>query len=117
VPEWGFKTEIFNVLEATTVVLLTLIFPKEVLVVRFKIKEGHNLFKPNYSSFKFSGIQVRGKNAAMFQLLYILVILCVNTIKIFWHISIAIFWFGFLILKWLVAFSIGFFKGFKADSL
>jgi hypothetical protein len=45
-----------------------------------------------------------------------LVILCVNTIKIFWHISIAVFWFGFLILKWLVAFSIGFFKGFKADS-
>jgi len=98
------------------VVLLTLIFPKEVSVPLFKIKEGHNLFKPNYSSFKFSGIQVRGKNAAMFQLLYILVILCVNTIKIFWHISIAIFWFGFLILKWLVAFSIGFFKGFKAHS-
>ena len=86
-------------------------------VALFKIKEGHNLFKPNYSSFKFSGIQVRGKNAAMFQLLYILVILCVNTIKIFWHISIAVFRFGFLILKWLVAFSIGFFKGFKAASL
>jgi hypothetical protein len=116
-PEWGFKTEIFNVLEATIVVLLTLIFPKEVSVVRFKIKEGHNLFKPNYSSFKFGGIQLRGKNAAMFQLLYILVILCVNTIKFFWHISIAIFWFGFLILKWLIAFSIGFFKGFKAASL
>jgi hypothetical protein len=46
-----------------------------------------------------------------------LVILCVNTIKIFWHISIAVFRFGFLILKWLVAFSIGFFKGFKAASL
>ena len=43
----------------------------------------YNLFKPNYSSFKFGGIQLRGKNAAMFQLLYILVILCVNTIKIF----------------------------------
>jgi hypothetical protein len=83
VPEWGFKTEIFNVLEATTVALLTLIFPKEVSVARFKIKEGHNLFKPNYSSFKFGGIQLRGKNAAMFQWVYMLVILCVNTIKNF----------------------------------
>ncbi len=73
----------------------------------------YNLFKPNYSSFKLGGIQVRGKNAAMFQLLYMLVILCVNCIKIFWHIAISIFWFGFLILKWWVAFSIGFFKGFK----
>jgi hypothetical protein len=76
-----------------------------------------NLFKPNYSSFKLGGIHVRGKNAATLQLLYMLVILCVNTIKIFWHISISIFWFGFLILKWWVAFSIGFFKGFKTASL
>jgi hypothetical protein len=74
----------------------------------------YNLFKPNYSSFKLGGIQVRGKNAATLQLLYIFVILCVNTIKIFWHIVISVFWFGFLILKWLVAFSIGFFKGLKA---
>jgi hypothetical protein len=62
VPEWGFKMEIFNVLANTIVVLLTLIFPKVVLVPPFKIKEGHNLFKPNYSSFKVGGIQVRGKN-------------------------------------------------------
>ena len=83
-----------------------------------KNKRGaYNLFKPNYSSFKLGGVQIRGKNAATFQWVYMLVILCVNTIKIFWHISIAIFWFGFLILKWLVAFSIGFFKGFKAASL
>jgi hypothetical protein len=77
----------------------------------------YNLFKPNYSSFKLGGIQVRGKNAATFQLLYMLVILCVNTIKFFLRIAISIFWFGFLILKWLVDFSIGFFKGFKTASL
>jgi hypothetical protein len=76
----------------------------------------YNLFKPNYSSFKLGGIQVRGKNAATLQLLYMLVILFVNSIKIFWHIAIAVFWFGFLILKWLVAFSIGFFKGFKTSN-
>jgi hypothetical protein len=83
-----------------------------------KNKRGaYNLFKPNYSSFKVGGIQVRGKNAATFQLLYMLVILCVNCIKIFWYVSIAIFWFVFLLLKWMVAFSIGFFKGFKASNL
>jgi hypothetical protein len=83
-----------------------------------KNKRGaYNLFKPNYSSFKLGGIQVRGKNAATLQLLYMLVILCVNCIKIFWHVSIAIFWFVFLLLKWMVAFSIGFFKGFKASNL
>jgi hypothetical protein len=77
----------------------------------------YNLFKPNYSSFKVGGVQIRGKKAATFQLLYMLVILCVNCIKIFWHVSIAIFWFVFLLLKWMVAFSIGFFKGFKASNL
>ena len=83
-----------------------------------KNKRGaYNLFKPNYSSFKVGGVQIRGKKAATFQLLYMVVILCVNCIKIFWHIAIAIFWFGFLLLKWIVAFSIGFFKGFKASNL
>jgi hypothetical protein len=42
--EWGFKTEIFNVLEDTIVVLLNLIFPKVVLVRLFKIKEGLTTF-------------------------------------------------------------------------
>ena len=64
----------------------------------------YNFFKPIDASFKFGGIQIRGKNAAMFQLLYMIVMLCVHGIKIFW--------FGFLILKWLIAFSIVFFKGF-----
>ena len=82
-----------------------------------KNKRGaYNLFKPNYSSFKMGGIQVRGKNAATLQLLYMLVMVCVNCIKIFWHSAISILWFGFLILKWLVDFSIGFFKGLKASN-
>ena len=68
-----------------------------------------NFFKPIDASFKFGGIQIRGKNAAMFQLLYLFVMLCVHGIKNFW--------FGFLILKWLIAFSIVFFKGLNAASL
>jgi hypothetical protein len=82
-----------------------------------KNKRGaYNFFKPNYSSFKLGGIQVRGKNAAKFQLLYMLVILFIGIFRVFWYIAIAVFWFGFLLLKWMVAFSIGFFKGFKISN-
>jgi hypothetical protein len=65
-----------------------------------KNKRGsYNILKPNYSSFKLGGIQVRGKNATTFQMIYILVILFVNFIKFFWYISISILWFVFYSLS------------------
>jgi hypothetical protein len=76
----------------------------------------YNLFKPNYSSFKLAGVQVRGKNAATFQMIYMVLILITNSIKVLWHLSISFLWFVFLILKWLVDFSIGFVKGFKTSA-
>ena len=83
-----------------------------------KNKRGsYNFLKPNYSSFKLGGIQVRGKNAATFQLIYMVLILITNSIKVLWHLSVSILWFGFLILKWLIDFSIGFLKGFKTSAL
>jgi hypothetical protein len=83
-----------------------------------KNKRGaYNLFKPNYSSFKLGGVQIRGKNAATFQLMYLFVVLLIGIFRVFWHVSIAVLWFGFLLLKWMVDFSIGFFKGFKASNL
>ena len=82
-----------------------------------KNKRGsYNFLKPNYSSFKFGGVQVRGKNAATFQMIYMVLILIINSIKILWHLSISILWFGFLTLKWFVDFSIGFSKGFKTST-
>ena len=79
-----------------------------------KNKRGsYNILKPNYSSFKLGGIQVRGKNAATFQMIYMLVILLVNFIKFFWYTSISILWFGFLSIKWIVDFITGFFKGYR----
>ena len=79
-----------------------------------KNKRGsYNFLKPNYSSFKFGGVQVRGKNAATFQMIYMVLILIVNSIKILWHLSVSFLWFSFLAAKWLVDFSIGFVKGFK----
>jgi hypothetical protein len=82
-----------------------------------KNKRGsYNFLKPNYSSFKFGGVQVRGKNAATFQMIYMMLILIVNSIKILWHLSVSFLWFSFLAAKWLVDFSIGFVKGFKTST-
>jgi len=82
-----------------------------------KNKRGaYNLFKPNYSSFKLAGVQVRGKNAATFQIIYMVLILITNSIKVLWHLSISFLWLGFLVIKWLVDFSIGFVKGFKTSA-
>ena len=79
-----------------------------------KNKRGsYNLFKPNYSSFKMGGVQLRGKNAAILQLVFMLFQLSINLIKLFWHIAVNILWFVFLILKWFVDFFKGFYKGFK----
>ena len=78
-----------------------------------KKRGSYNILKPNYSSFKLGGVQVRGKNAATFQMIFMLIILFVNFIKVFWHIFISILWFSFLSIKWIVDFTIGFFKGFR----
>ena len=77
-----------------------------------KNKRGsYNILKPNYSSFKLGGVQVRGKNDATFQMIYMVIILFVNFIKVFWYASISILWFGFLSIKWILDFTSGFFKG------
>lgn len=79
-----------------------------------KNKRGaYNLLKPNYSSFKLAGVQLRGKNAATLQLIFMAFTLVVNLIKFVWHISMTVFWIFFLMLKWLVDFIIGFYKGYK----
>ncbi len=80
-----------------------------------KNKRGsYNIFKPNYSSFKMGAVQIRGKNAATFQMIYMIIILCVNFIKFFWYASISILWFTFLTGKWFLDFIIGFVKGFNS---
>ncbi|TXD49482.1 MULTISPECIES: hypothetical protein [unclassified Polaribacter] len=80
-----------------------------------KNKRGsYNILKPNYSSFKVGGVQVRGKNAAALQLIFLAISLIINLFKFLWYISITMLWFTFLSLKWIVDFFIGFYKGYKA---
>ena len=83
-----------------------------------KNKRGsYNLFKPNYSSFKMGGVQLRGKNAATLQVIFMLFQLIINMIKLFWHITVNVLWFIFLILKWIVDFICGFYKGFRNEKV
>ena len=80
-----------------------------------KNKRGsYNILKPNYSSFKLGGVQVRGKNAATLQIIFLVTGLLINIFKFVWHTSITLLWFAFLSLKWIVDFFIGFYKGYKA---
>ena len=82
-----------------------------------KNKRGsYNFIKPNYSSFNLGGVQVRGKKAANLQIVYMLLTLIVNTIKLLWYFFISVLWLVFLIFKWLIDFNIGFIKGFKTSS-
>jgi len=82
-----------------------------------KNKRGsYNLLKPNYSSFKLAGVQVRGKNAATLQLIFMSFTLVINLVKFMWHITISILWLFFLMLKWVVDFIIGFYKGYKINN-
>lgn len=82
-----------------------------------KNKRGsYNLFKPNYSSFKMGGVQVRGKNAATLQLIFMFFQLAFGFIQIIWHIAIYALWLSFLGIKWLVDFSVGFYKGFNSKA-
>ena len=84
------------------------------LSTSIKNKRGsYNLMKPNYSSFKLGGVQVRGKNAAILQLTFLAFSLFVNMFKFLWHVSTTLLWFIFLSLKWIVDFLIGFYKGYK----
>jgi hypothetical protein len=76
-----------------------------------------NIIKPNYSSFKLGGVQIRGKNAAIFQLIYFGFIISVNIIKLFWQIAVIILWYAFLIIRWFFGFIVGFYKGFKYSTV
>jgi hypothetical protein len=79
-----------------------------------KNKRGsYNLLKPNYSSFKLAGVQVRGKNAATLQLIFLGFSLLVNVFKFLWYVSTTTLWFIFLFLKWITDFFIGFYKGYN----
>lgn len=77
----------------------------------FKNKMGaYNFIKPNYSSFRFAGIQIRGKKASQLQLFYLVTVLVINLTIAFINLVVLALWVTFLAIKWLIDFSVGFAK-------
>ncbi|PTM03453.1 MAG: hypothetical protein DA405_10415 [Bacteroidetes bacterium] len=70
----------------------------------------YNILKPNYSSFKIGGIQLRGKKAANLQMIYFFIMLTINIFKLTWHFVLTLFWLVTLALRWLFDFTVGFYK-------
>jgi hypothetical protein len=77
----------------------------------------YNLFKPNYSSFKMGGVQVRGKNAATLQIVFMVFKLIASLIQLFWHILVNVSWLILLVIRWFIDFIKGFYKGYKYDKI
>jgi hypothetical protein len=83
-----------------------------------KNKRGsYNLFKPNYSSFKIGGVQVRGKNAATLQLIFMLSQLVFGLLQLVWHLTVNLLWLVVLAIKWFIDFVVGFYKGFQNEEI
>ncbi|WP_213523824.1 hypothetical protein [Nonlabens sp.] len=80
------------------------------------IKHAHgsfNIIKPNYSSFKLAGVQLRGKNAILLHVAYLIVIISINSVHLLWQIGRYLLWLVFLTTKWFFDFLIGCYNGMK----
>jgi hypothetical protein len=63
-----------------------------------------------------AGVQVRGKNAAILQLIFMAFSLLATVFKLLWHLGFAALWLVFLTIKWVVDFVIGFYRGYRSGS-
>ena len=72
-----------------------------------------NFLKPQYSSFKFAGIQLRGKKAAQLQVIYLLIISSVFLIAVIARASVFVLWLAILpvLLVWDIL--VGFVRGLR----
>ena len=70
-----------------------------------------NLVKPRYSSFKFAGVQVRGRKAMYLQMGYILFMAAIRLLGLLARLSIFVFWLLALPLLFVRDLAVGFAKG------
>jgi hypothetical protein len=61
-----------------------------------------NFLKPNYSSFKFAGIQLRGKKAAFLQIFYIIIYGINILIQLFIHVLKTVIYFPARIILYFI---------------
>ena len=72
-----------------------------------------NLLKPRYSSFKFAGVQVRGKKAANLQAIYMLITVGIALIVFALQAAFFLVWLGILLILFLWDLLAGFVRGFS----
>jgi len=70
-----------------------------------------NFLKPQYSSFKIAGVQLRGKNAAKFQLIYMSIMAAVFLAVFGVRLVVFLAWTVWLPFAFVVDFLVGFFRG------
>ena len=72
-----------------------------------------NFLKPQYSSFKFAGVQVRGKKAAQLQLIFMTIMVAVWLLTFGLRLAVFLLWLVFLPVMFLWDFLKGFVRGFR----
>lgn len=70
-----------------------------------------NFLKPQYSSFKFAGVQIRGKKAAYFQLVYMIIV--GTFFAVIFGVRLMIF--SIWLLSLFILFTVDFVNGFTKD--
>ena len=70
-----------------------------------------NFLKPQYSSFKLAGVQLRGKKAAQFQLIYMLIMTVVFSVIFGLKLIVFVLWLLALPILFLWDFIVGFLNG------
>jgi len=72
-----------------------------------------NFLKPQYSSFKFAGVQLRGKKAAQLQLVYMMIMAVVVVMIFGARIFVFVLWLLILPVIFVWDFAIGFIRGVR----
>ena len=74
-----------------------------------------NFLKPQYSSFKFAGIQFRGKKAAQLQVIYMLIMAAVFFVAVLARASVFVLWLAILPVLFVWDILVGFVMGLRVQ--
>lgn len=70
-----------------------------------------NFIKPQYSSFKIAGVQMRGKKAAQLQLFYMAIMSVIFMVIFGFKLAIFLLWILWLMVIFMIDFMVGFVRG------
>lgn len=70
-----------------------------------------NFIKPQYSSFKIAGVQMRGKKAAQLQLFYMAIMSIIFLVIFGFKLAIFLLWILWLPVIFMIDFMVGFVRG------